>query len=124
VGISDSIEPAYWTRDAEASASSDASASCYCLAEDVGILAVVVAKLKFIQVQRQVFLADVVVRADDSPLQQRPKVFDIVGMDLAAYVLALAMADYFMWQRWFEKAIAWSYPVSVDGGGLADDCFE
>src|ERR1700731_3412523 len=58
--ISGSIEPACWTRDAEASASSDASASCYGLSKDVGILAVVVAKLKLVQVQRQVFLAHVV----------------------------------------------------------------
>ena len=56
--ISDSVEPACWTRDAEASASSNASASCYCAPEDVGILAIVVAELKLVQVERQIFFAE------------------------------------------------------------------
>jgi hypothetical protein len=55
-GIANVIEPAYWLRDAEASASSDASASSYGCPENVGILAVIVAELKLIQVQREVFL--------------------------------------------------------------------
>src|SRR5260370_38795697 len=47
-----------WTRDAEASASSDASAFCYCCSENVGILAIIVARLEFSQVQRQILVAD------------------------------------------------------------------
>jgi hypothetical protein len=39
---------AFWRRDAEAPASSDASASCYRLAENVLVLAVVKPKLKFV----------------------------------------------------------------------------
>ncbi len=77
-GIADPIARVFWTRDAEASASSDASASCYGLSEDVRILAVVVAELKFVQVQRKVLLADVVVSAYHAALEQRPKVFDVV----------------------------------------------
>jgi hypothetical protein len=46
--ISGSIEPAFWKGDAEASASSDASASCYRLSEDVRVLAIIVAELKFV----------------------------------------------------------------------------
>src|SRR6266849_1684594 len=44
---------AFWTRDAEeAPASSDASASCYRLAENVGILAVIETELKLREVER------------------------------------------------------------------------
>src|ERR1700694_5907110 len=55
-------------RDAEASASSDASASSYRCSEDIGILAIVVAKLKLIQIQGQIFLAHVVIGADHATL--------------------------------------------------------
>ena len=56
-----------------------ASASCYRLAKNVGILAVVEAKLKLIQVQRQIFLAHVVISANDSTLEQRPKRIEVLG---------------------------------------------
>jgi hypothetical protein len=60
LGIAGGVAWAVWKRDAEASASSDASASCYRFSEDVRVLAVVVTELKLVQVQRKVFLADVV----------------------------------------------------------------
>jgi hypothetical protein len=84
---------AFWTGDAEALASSVASASCYSTPENVGILAVVVTEGEFIQVQRQIFLGDIVVGADNSALQERPKVLDIRRVNFAAHVLALAMLD-------------------------------
>ena len=77
-GTLGSIEPAYWSCDAEASASSDASASCYRTPEDVGVLAVVVTKLELGKVQRQIFLAHVMVRSYDSALQQRPEKFSML----------------------------------------------
>jgi hypothetical protein len=86
---------ACWS-DAEASASSVASASCYCLSKDVFVLAVVLPKLKLIQVQGQVFLADVVIRPDDSAFDQCPERFDVVRVDIAAHVFATAVADYSM----------------------------
>src|SRR5713226_3992988 len=67
---------------AEASASSDASASCYRFSKDVFVLAVVVAELKLREVQRKVFLADMVIAADDSALEQTPEVLDVIGMNL------------------------------------------
>src|SRR5216683_2258727 len=60
---------AFWTHDAEAPASSDASASCYRLAENVGILAVIETELKLCEIERQIFLAYVVISADDSTLE-------------------------------------------------------
>jgi hypothetical protein len=42
--------PAFWTRDAEASASSDASASCYRFTKNISVLPMVVPELKFREV--------------------------------------------------------------------------
>jgi hypothetical protein len=88
-GILGSIEPAFWPHDAETFASSDASASCYSRPENVRVLPVVVAELKLIQVERKILLADVVVRPNDAPLEQRPEAFDVVGMDVPANVFVL-----------------------------------
>ena len=49
--------------DARASASSDASASCYSGTEYVRVLAMVMAERKFIQIQGEIFLTYVMVRA-------------------------------------------------------------
>ncbi len=58
------IESARWRALAcsEASASCYASAASYGISKDVGVLTVVEAELKLRQVQRQVFLADVLFR--------------------------------------------------------------
>jgi hypothetical protein len=61
------IESACWN-DAEASASSDASASCYGFAEDVLVFAIVETKLELGKIQRQIFLTDMVIVANDSAL--------------------------------------------------------
>ena len=90
-GIADSIVPAFWTRDAEALASSDASASCYGAPENIWILAVVVAELEFRKVERQVFLAHMMVSSDHTALEQAPKVIDVRRVDFAAYVFASRM---------------------------------
>src|SRR5258708_1429376 len=86
-------EQAPWQRSqiAETFANVRVSASSYRHAENIFGVTVVVAELKFRQVQRQILLAHIVVRADDSALEQRPEAFHVVGMDNPAYVLALAM---------------------------------
>ena|SRR6266851_1821558 len=76
-------------QDAEASASSDASASCYSIKENVGILTVVVPPRKFVQVQRQILLGDVMKTSHDAALEQTPKRFDIVRVDNPSHVFAL-----------------------------------
>jgi hypothetical protein len=62
--------------------------SCNCRAEDIGIVPIVVAELKLRDVQRQVFLADLVIAADDAALNQRPKTLDCIGVNRADNVLA------------------------------------
>ena len=77
----------------EAPASLCASAASYGLSKDVGVVAIVVTELKLGKIQRQIFLADIVVGAHDSALQQRPEAFDVVRMNLSAHVFVLAMID-------------------------------
>lgn len=57
-----------------------ASAPCYGFAEDVGVVAIVVAELELRDVQRHVFRAHLVERADDAALEDRPEAFNRVGV--------------------------------------------
>lgn len=50
----------------------------YRRAEDVSVLAVVMTELELSEVQRQIFLAYVMVRSHDSAFEQRPERFGIV----------------------------------------------
>src|ERR1700730_9206321 len=103
------IDPSRWRALAcsEASASCYASAASYGFSKDVGVPAVIETELKFCEVERQIFLRDVMISADHTALQQAPEVFQIVGMDFASHVLTRAMADRFMAiAKRFEIAIA------------------
>jgi hypothetical protein len=84
---------AFWTGDAEAPASSDASAPSYGAPKDVSVLAIVETELKFIQIQRQVLLRDMMVRPDYPALQQAPERIQVLGMHFAAHVLASGVLD-------------------------------
>src|SRR5271166_4186663 len=76
-----------WPCLAEASASGLTSASCYHVEENVLVVAIVEAILKFREIERQIFLADVVIGAEHAALEQRPERFDVVGMDFTANIL-------------------------------------
>src|ERR1700722_249280 len=82
--------PARWRRLslAETVASDRVSADCYRRSEDIGVMAVVVPELKFSDVERQVFLADLVIAANDPALEDAPKAFNCVGMDSSDDVFA------------------------------------
>ena len=95
-GIAESIALTCWNRDAEASASSDASASCYCLSENVRVLAVVVAELELVQVERQIFLRDIVIGADHATLEKRPERFNVVRVHFATHVFTLTVTNRLM----------------------------
>ena len=94
------IEPARWRRlqstEARASRSASASASRYCLAENIGFAAIVVAELELGKVERQIFLAHVVVGADYAALKQRPEAFNVVRVNDAPNVHVVATADNFV----------------------------
>src|SRR3954462_7699117 len=68
------------------------SAGCYGNAEDIGVLAVVVLELRLSDVQRQILFADVVERADDRPLEDRPEALDGLSVDGADDIPAVRVA--------------------------------
>ncbi len=60
---------------------SSVSATCYGCAEDIGVGAVVIAKLKLRNIERHVFAADLVERADHAALKDRPEALDCLSVD-------------------------------------------
>ncbi len=99
------LAPLASLQSTEASASQPASASCYRFTKDIGILAVIVTELKLSQVERQIFLTDVVEAAHDATLEEAPERFEIVGVNLAANIFALTVTDSFMREVFFQKAV-------------------
>ena len=71
---------------------SESLTSAYRRSENIRVEAVVVAELKFRDVQRHIFGADFVERADHAALEDRPEAFNRVGVDRADDVL-LACCD-------------------------------
>lgn len=61
--------------------------------EDVRILAVIVTIAELRQVQRQILFAHLVVRADNTTLQETPKAIQVRRMDVPAHIFTLGMAD-------------------------------
>jgi hypothetical protein len=74
---------------AEAVLSAATSASCYDQIENIRVLSIVKPELKFIQVQRQICLADFVVTPHDSALKQTTERFDRIGVSGAEPLLPL-----------------------------------
>jgi hypothetical protein len=95
----------FWDRPRvpEAVASSCASASCYRHSENVWVVAVVIFELTFRDVERQIFGADLVIAADNRPLEDRPEAFNRLSVDRADNVFVGAVHDGLM--RIFAKAL-------------------
>lgn len=89
------IVQARWRRSqiAETFASVRVSAPCYSFAEYVGFFPIVESELELRQVERQVLLAYVVIRADDSTFQQRPERINALSVNLSAHILASRMRN-------------------------------
>jgi hypothetical protein len=68
-----------------------ASAPCYGRTEDVGVLPIVVAELKFRDVERHIFGADFVEASNDPALKERPKALNRVRVDRADDVFPRAV---------------------------------
>jgi hypothetical protein len=92
--------------DAETGASGPFSAFRYDCAEHVFVLAVIVPEGKFVKVERQIVLDDVVVSPNDTALQERPKRLDIVGMHVAMNVLAFRVRNRFVLIALRAKVVA------------------
>src|SRR5271167_3167382 len=89
------VEQGRWRRSliAETVASSHVSAPCYGAPEDVLVVPIVESEGELVEIERQIFLAHVVVRPDDSALEQRPESFNRVRVNDAADILVVAMTD-------------------------------
>ena len=61
--------------------------------ENILVLSVVIPELELCNVERQIFLADLVEGADDAALDQRPEAFDGLSVDRADDVLAARMVN-------------------------------
>jgi hypothetical protein len=73
------------------------SASANGRAENIGIHPIVITELKLRNVQRHIFFADLVERADNAALEDRPKTFNRIRVDCADDVLALVVIDAAAW---------------------------
>lgn len=71
----------------------DASATCYSRAENVRVLPIVVTKFKLSNVQRHILGADLVERADNTALQDRPETFNRVRVHRTDNVLMPVVID-------------------------------
>jgi hypothetical protein len=124
------MESVCWRAPAcsEAPASCCASAACYCLPEDIGVVAMVVTELKLRQIERQVFRADVVIRADDSALEQCPERIQVLSVDFTTHVLAFVVIDRLVPKSAAKAAIARilvsSYEFNLFTDGLANESFQ
>jgi hypothetical protein len=72
------------------------SARAHRFAEDVRIAAIVIAELKFGDVQREIFGADLMERADHAALYEAPKAFNRLSMDRTDDVLTRCMINRFV----------------------------
>ena len=112
----------------EASASQPASASCYCFTKDVGIPAVVVAELKFSQVEPQIFLTHMMKAAHNATLEERPERFEVVCVNLPANIFALAVVHSLVWKILFQEAITGVFvrrnQIDRFTDGLANECIQ
>lgn len=82
------------------------------LAEDIGVDAIVIAKLKFSDVQRQIFGAYFMEGADHAALEDRPEAFDRVCVDRPHNVLPRCMSNNVV--RVFGIKTAIAYPLVCD----------
>src|SRR5579872_3712838 len=100
--------PVRWPRSsvAETLTSACASAACYRCLENVRVVTVVVLELRFGDVEREVLPADVVERADDRPLDDRPEALDGLSVDGADDVLAVCVADDLVRVRLMKAPVA------------------
>jgi hypothetical protein len=123
-------ESACWRLSAcsEAPASLCTSAACYGFPEYVRVVTVVVAELELREIEREISLADVVIRADDSALQPCPERIAIGRVDLAAHVLAFVVIYGFVPKVTVQTAVACiligRYKFNLVTDGLANEAFE
>lgn len=93
--------------------------------EDVRILPVVVPEGEFVEVEREVALGDLMERAHDTALDERPEAVDVRGVDVAVDVLPRTVVDGAMAiAESLESLVAWILvggDLDLVSNGLADE---
>ena len=83
-----------WPLQQGSSAFGHYSASLDRRSKDIRVLAVVVPELKLGDIERQIFLADLVEASHDAALDERPEALDGLSMNRADDILPVRMVDY------------------------------
>jgi hypothetical protein len=98
------------------------------LAENVGIGAIVIAKLEFRDIQREIFGADFVERPDHAALHEAPEAFDCLRVDRSDHVLAFAVVHdpvrEFTVQMLVANPFIRANEADFGGHALANESFE
>jgi len=100
------------------------SASCHDRSEDVRILALIMPEGKLRQIQRQIVLADVMEGAHDAALQQTPKTFQVIRVDVASHVFVLCMIHDGMRKGLAQSAISWGFISGDQRHSVSDGLFD
>jgi hypothetical protein len=82
---------------AENASAAASSASCYHSREYIRIFPVIVPKRELGQIQRQIILAHLVIGTNHATLEQAPKAIKVLGVDIPAHVLFLAVGYHLVW---------------------------
>jgi hypothetical protein len=96
-GRAASLAALFWrlpARLAETIAGACVSASSYGRAEDIEVVPAVMPELEFRNVERQIFAAHLVERADDPALEDAPEAFNRLGVDRADHVLTGSVVNH------------------------------
>src|SRR5579885_113843 len=81
---------------AETAASVRASAACYRGSKNIGVVAVIIAKLELCDVEGQIFAAYLVVGANNAALHDRPEAFNRICVNGTHNIVSRALADHLM----------------------------
>jgi hypothetical protein len=75
-------------------------------AKNISVQAVIIPEFKFSDIQRQIFVTDLMEIAHDAALDERPEAFDCVRMNRADNVLSLAVVNGLMRETALQSIIA------------------
>jgi hypothetical protein len=105
------------------------SAACYRRVENIGVVAVVVAELKFRNVERHIFRADFVESADHAALEDAPETLNRICVDGADNVFVGAVAHDLVLRKFAVQRVVSAQVVSGEqadfvGNGFVDEAGE
>ncbi len=103
-------------------------ASLDCLAENVGVQSIVISELEFYDIERQVFVTDLVEIAHNTALDQRPEALDCVRMNRADDMLTNVVVNGLMREPILQSVIAvigvCAKQAHAGRDGFADETFQ